>query len=290
MIPEIAERIEQPGQTRADPFAMPEQCPVCSTAIIRDGAYHRCPAGLACEAQLVGHITHFASRDALDIDGLGEETARQLVERGLVRSWPISIHSPRMSSQQWKASVTPQRATWCRPSTAPASRRLQRFLYALGIRHIGGRMAAVLARTFGSLDALIETDREADREALERIPEIGPEIAASVIAFFENEDNLEVIEKMRTAGLEIEEAPAREPAQAQDDQTLSGKAFVFTGELEHYARREAQSAVEARGGRATSDVSSATDYVVIGDSPGRKAERAKDSASRHLTKPNSSGC
>ncbi|MFW6257895.1 MAG: NAD-dependent DNA ligase LigA [Halochromatium sp.] len=272
VIPEIAERVEQPGQTRAEPFTMPEQCPVCSTEIIRNGAYHRCPAGLACEAQLVGHITHFASRDALDIDGLGEETARQLVERGLVHDladlYPLA--EGELAAMEGFGDTAARNLVQAIDRARKPS--LQCFLYALGIRQVGGRMAAVLARTFGSLDALIK----ADREALERIPEIGPEIAASVIAFFDNEDNREVIEKMRTAGVEVEDAADQEADQAHDSDSLSGKTFVFTGELEHYSRREAQSAVEARGGRATSDVSSATDYVVKGKDPGSKAERAQD--------------
>ncbi|MCF7980007.1 MAG: NAD-dependent DNA ligase LigA [Chromatiaceae bacterium] len=272
VIPEIAERIEQPGQTRAPSFAMPEHCPVCSTEIIRDGAYHRCPAGLACEAQLVGQITHYASRDALDIDGLGEETARQLVERGLVHDLADLY---RLETQDLEAMEGfGETAARNLVQAIDRARRpsLQRFVYALGIRHIGARMATVLTRRFGSLDALLK----ADRTALERIPEVGPEIAAAVVAFFDNADNRQVLEKLRDAGVEVEDVSEQEPAQADDSHRLSGKTFVFTGELAHYSRREAQSAVEARGGRATSDVSSATDYLVRGKDPGSKAERAQD--------------
>lgn len=269
VIPEIAERVEQDAGTRAEPFAMPEQCPVCNTEIIREGAYHRCPAGLACEAQLIGHITHYASRDALDIDGLGEETARQLVERGLVRDLAdlYQLHEADLAAMEGFGETAARKLVQAIDGSRKPS--LQRFLYALGIRHIGRRMAAVLSGSFHQLDALLE----AGRDALERIPEIGPETAEAVAAFFESEDNRQVIEKMRDAGVEVaqEHASGKEPAQ-----TLSGKSFVFTGELERYRRREAQSAIEARGGRATSDVSSATDYVVIGESPGSKAERAKE--------------
>ena len=272
VIPEIAERIEQPGQTRAPPFAMPEQCPVCNTEIIRDGAYHRCPAGLACEAQLVGQITHFASRDALDIDGLGEETARQLVEHRLVHDLAdlYRLNEAELAAMEGFGETSARNLMQAIDRARKPS--LQRFVYGLGIRHIGGRMAAILARTFGSLDALLE----ADRAALERIPEIGPETAAAVVAFFDNKDNRQVLEKMRGGGVEVEDAADQEADQAHDSDSLSGKTFVFTGELKHYSRREAQSAVEARGGRATSDVSSATDYLVKGKDPGSKAERAQD--------------
>jgi DNA ligase (NAD+) len=272
VIPEIAERVGPSGQQRSAPFAMPEQCPVCDTEIVREGAYHRCPAGLACEAQLIGRVGHYASRDALDIDGLGEETARQLVERGLVRDLADLYHLREQELAVLEGFGETAARNLVRAIERARRPALQRFLYALGIRHVGARLADVLAKAFGDLDALLA----AERGTLAHIPEIGPETAQAVAAFFENEDNRRVLEKMRAAGVEVQ--PGSDGDAGAQAQTLAGKTFVFTGELEHFTRREAQSAVEARGGRATSDVSSATDYLVAGENPGSKAERAADQA------------
>ncbi len=142
VIPEIAERVDTPGGSRAEPFAMPDACPVCGTAIVREGAYHRCPGGLACSAQLIGHITHYAARDALDIDGLGEETARALVDRGLVHDladlYGLAVDDietlpgfAETSARKLVAAIDDAREPG-----------LTRFLYGLGIRHVGRRIAA----------------------------------------------------------------------------------------------------------------------------------------------------
>ena len=144
---------------------------------------------------------------------------------------------------------------------------LDRFLYALGIRHVGRRVAGSIARACGSLEAVADAD--ADR--LEHIPEIGPEIARSVAGFFAAEDNRRVLARMRKAGVDVQPADTGEHSEA-----LAGKTFVFTGSLSGYTRDEAQAAVEARGARATSSVSSETDYLVVGADPGSKRERAEE--------------
>jgi DNA ligase (NAD+) len=267
VIPEIAERIPQPGKKRAPEFEMPDHCPVCGTEIVREGAHHLCPAGLSCSAQLIGHITHFAARDALDIAGLGEETARQLVERDLVEDLADLYRlSPEdlagLDGFAAKSAANLHEAI--RQSRRPP---LERFLYALGIRHVGRRIAGVLADAFGKLDSI----HEADREDLEEVPEIGPEIAAAVSSFFASDRNRDVLAKMREAGLQVREA-AQGGAAAK---TLAGKTFVFTGRLEHYTRDEAKAAVEDRGGRATSSVSGETDFLVVGEDPGSKRDEAE---------------
>jgi DNA ligase (NAD+) len=266
VIPEIAERIPQPGEARAEPFAMPAHCPVCGTEVVREGAYYLCPAGLSCSAQLIGHIKHYAARDALDIAGLGEETARQLVARGLVGDL-ADLYL--LSKEQLAAleGFAEKSATKLHQALRDAREPpLDRFLYALGIRHVGRRIARVLAGAFGRLEAI----REAGVEELDAVAEIGPEIAASVAAFFASERNRAVLARMREAGVRVQAM-----AQAVQPRTLEGKTFVFTGRLEHYTRDEAKAAVEARGGRATSSVSGETDYVVTGESPGSKRDQAE---------------
>jgi len=146
------------------------------------------------------------------------------------------------------------------------SPRLDRFLYALGIRHVGERVARVLAQRYRSLDAL----KKADRDDLEKTEEIGPEIARSVAQFFGEKENEQVLERLENAGVKIKEMPSE-----KKQLPLEGKNFVFTGTLENYTREEAQARVEALGGRATSSVSSETDYVVAGRDPGSKLDQAK---------------
>jgi DNA ligase (NAD+) len=146
------------------------------------------------------------------------------------------------------------------------SPRFDRFLYALGIPHIGGRMAQVLAREFGSLENL----RKAKRSEVEKIPEVGPEIAESVVDFFSRQENKEVLIELEDAGVKTKSMPKKE-----GEMPLEGKTFVFTGSLEHYTREEAQKKVEELGGRATSSVSGETDFLVAGKDPGSKLDEAK---------------
>jgi len=266
VIPEIAERIPQPGTQRAPQFAMPQRCPVCGTAVAREGAYYLCPAGLSCSAQLIGHIKHYASRDALDIDGLGEETARQLVARGMVANLAdlYRLSGKDLATLDGFAEKSAEKLH----KAIQNSRKppLERFLYGLGIRHVGRRSARVLADAFGDMDAL----SKATSEELERIPEVGPEIADSVAAFFASDRNQEVLSGMAEAGVAAQRGKRRSRAK-----TFAGKTFVFTGRLEHFTRDEAKAAVEARGGRATSSVSGETDYLVAGEAPGSKRDAAE---------------
>jgi DNA ligase (NAD+) len=266
VIPEIAGRVEEQPRVRGKPFSMPSSCPVCGTAVVREGAYATCPAGLSCPAQLVGRLVHYASRDALDIATLGEKNVRQLVERGLVSDLAdlydlreeqlrglegFAERSARKLHQAIMASKTP---------------RLERFLYALGIARVGEHVARVLARHFGSLEAL----QRADRDALESVPEIGPEIAAAVYDFFQDRANRKTLERLRAAGVKPEGGRA-----SGGDGPLRGLTFVFTGELERHTREEAAATVESLGGRAASSVSGNTDYVVAGPGAGSKLEEAR---------------
>ncbi|MCW8126535.1 NAD-dependent DNA ligase LigA [Microbulbifer halophilus] len=266
VIPEIAERIKRPGRKRGDRFEMPGQCPVCDAAITREGAYHIYSAGLACPAQLRGRIRHFASREAMDIDHLGEDAADQLVTRGLVENL-ADLYQLKKNDLESLEGYAEKSAGKLHDAIQDAkSARLDRFLYALGIAHVGHRVARQLAGEFGTLDRLMK----ADRERLQKIPDIGAEIAAATADFFADKDNRRILQRLHRAGLEIGEMPAR------DSQPLKGKTFVFSGALHDFTRSEAREQVEALGGRATSSISGETDYLVLGDSPGSKRDEAEE--------------
>jgi DNA ligase (NAD+) len=276
VIPEVVERIKQPGKKRSGKFRMPETCPACGAEVLRQGAYYFCPAGVSCPPQLVGHVIHFASQEAMDIDGLGEETARALVRREMVRDL-ADLYDLSVEDLESLEGFAEKSARKLHEAIQAAKRpRLDRFLYALGIRHVGRRVARVLANELGSLDKL----READAERLQRIPEIGPEIAQSVERFFGEPDTRQTLSHFKQAGVEVQEMP-----RGARKQPLAGKTFVFTGDLEHFTRDQAKERVEALGGRAASSVSSKTDYVVVGERPGSKLDEAKNHHVEILDEP-----
>jgi len=266
VIPEVAERVPQPGVERGPEFEMPDKCPSCGTEVVKEGAYVICPAGIACPAQLKGHLTHYGAREAMDIDGLGEKTAQQLVERGMVGDladlYDLSEDDLRTLEGFAKTSAH-NLYTAVHETTSPP---LDRFIYALGIRHVGARTARLIARELGTLDALAA----ADVERLRAIPDIGPEVAQSVADFFDTERNRKVLNRIREAGVKPKDVATPEAT------PLEGKTFVFTGALEGFTREEAERKVERLGGRATSSVSSNTDYVVAGSDPGQKLDEARE--------------
>ena len=266
VIPEVVERVEEPGRKREKEFTMPKKCPACGSDITREGAYHFCPAGLSCPPQLIGRIVHYASREALNIEGLSEKTAQQLVDRDLVKDI-ADLYQLSIDDLLGLEGFAHKSATQLHDAIQATEKlRLDRFVYGLGIRHVGVHIAQVLARNFRSLDDL----QRASRSQLQRISEIGPEVAASVAEFFREEENQKVLKRLFDAGLEIGEMPER-----KGKLPLEGKTFVFTGSLEKYTRSEAEQAVEALGGKAASSVSSNTDFVVVGEEPGSKLDEAK---------------
>jgi DNA ligase (NAD+) len=265
VIPEIAERVKSKGKKRDKPFEMPGKCPVCNTKVVREGAYILCPAGLSCEARLKGSLSHFASRNAMNIDNLGEKVIAQLVDKQLIKNIPdLYVLKPsdieKLDGFAKKSSEKLYEAI--QNSKKPD---LHQFIYALGIRHVGRHVARVLAKHYGSLEKL----SRASKEDLDNINEIGPEIAESVAHFFDNDDNTDMIGKLKKAGLKIKEQKS-----SQSDK-LKGKTFVITGELDAFTRDEAKEKIESLGGRATSSVSDNTDYLVVGEGPGSKLEEAK---------------
>ncbi len=266
VIPEIDSRVKEPGKKRKQPFSMPRHCPVCGSQVVKEGAYTLCPAGLSCRAQLKGRLQHYASRPAMNIDTLGEKVAQQLVERGMVRSLPdlYELSAEDIESLEGFAEKSAQKLYDAiqKNKTLP----FDRFLYALGIRHVGQHMAQVLARRFADIDSL----SEASFDDLIAVNEVGPEIAESVTHFFRKEENRKILSRFREAGLKVE------PVSAPENRSLEGKTFVFTGALSGYTRKQAERTVEMRGARASSSVSSNTDYVVAGEDPGQKLQDAKD--------------
>ncbi len=271
VIPEVVGRAEDddtPDEERAEPFEMPNECPVCGGEVVREGPNHFCNNGLACPAQLKRHVEHFASRDGMDIEGLGEETVKQLVDREMVRDL-ADLYVLDLDDFEALDGFAEKSARKLHESIQGSKDMpVDRFVYALGIRHVGSHVATLIAREFGDFGSI----RSATTEQLLGIKGIGEEIADSVVEFFSEEHNQDVLDEMFEEGVEPE------PLERQDDGDLplEGKKFVFTGSMEHYTRKEAANAVESRGGRKTSSVSGNTDYVVVGDNPGSKYNKAQE--------------
>lgn len=267
VIPEVVQVLHERRPKNAVEWQMPTQCPVCGSEVIRlgDEVAHRCSGGLFCPAQRVGAVLHFASRKAMDIRGLGEKLAQQLVDVGLLQRVSDLYHlSPealanleRMgsrSAEKLQAEIEASRQT-----------TLPRFLYALGIPQVGETTALALAEHFGSLEALMQ----ADEETLTQVRDVGPVVAHAVVHFFAQPHNQEVIGELLAAGIHW---PAPTPKTAGN---LSGKQFVLTGTLQGWSRDEAKQEIERRGGRVVSAVSAKTDYLVCGEKPGSKLNQAE---------------
>ena len=267
VIPAIAERVPVAGERRQEPFVMPEQCPVCGSAVAREGAYFYCTGQTVCVAQLKGAIEHFASKHALNIEGLGKKTVAQLVEQGFVQDL-ADLYALTKDQLLTLEGFAERSASLLLASIERSkSATLDRFLMGLGIRQVGQHIARVLAKQFGSLPRLLEVTEEELRE----VREIGPEISASLASFFQEERNRQVIARLLERGLTI----ATQDLSTSGSQALSGHTFVFTGGLEHYSRDQAKELVERHGGSVSSSVSKKTSYVVAGTDPGSKLDQAR---------------
>lgn len=265
VIPEVMERIPEPDRHRQSPFKMPRHCPACGATVFREGAYFFCSGKLNCPPQIHGGIIHYAARDAMDIDGLGKKTAQDMVRKGLVHNISDLYYVTVDQILRLDGFARKSASQLFEAIQATKNPVLDRFLYALGIRHVGQRVARILAQAFGRLEALQKTSRD----DLTAIPDIGPEIAQSVVRFFKEKENQNVIEGLSRAGVRIQAAPGEAKTLP-----LEGKRFVFTGRLERYTRKEAADRVAQMGGRVVSNVSRETDYVVTGEAPGSKYDRA----------------
>ncbi|MBI1797850.1 MAG: NAD-dependent DNA ligase LigA [Candidatus Eisenbacteria bacterium] len=266
VIPEVVEVIRDRRPRDTHPFQMPRRCPVCGARVDRVGAYHLCTNGLACPAQLQAHIGHFVSRGAMDIVGLGDKTVRQLMDAGLLkdladvyRITPIDLAGlegfAEKSIENLMAAIDASK----RP-------RLDRFLYALGVEHVGATVARLLGDHFGGVAPLLD----ASEEDLQAIHGIGPEVAESVRRFFSSARNRRVLERLRAAGVRpvVEKRP-------KGAQPLAGETVVFTGTLERMSRPEAQRKAENAGGRIATGMSRKVTLVVAGPGAGSKLDEAK---------------
>ena len=266
VIPEVVEVVKSLRTGLEKPFVMPETCPECGSRVVRvEGeAAHRC-IGMACPAQLREHIAHFASRGALDIEGLGEKMVTQLVQTGLVKD-PADIFLLTGEQLLTLERMADKSASNLLGAIENAKHPpLDRLIYALGIRHVGEQTAKRLALAFGSLDALAA----ATPEELRAIRDIGPEVAESIAGFFHEPANLRVVEKLLRAGVVPGEVDRPRSA------PLSGKSFVFTGTLQRLGRNEAKKLVESLGGSVTASLTKGTDYLVAGEAAGSKLEKAR---------------
>jgi len=273
VIPQVIERIEEEGRDRSAPWQMPPSCPSCGTPLVERGPFTVCENGFGCPAQRVGRLQHFASRDALDIAGLGAENSALLVASGLVGSLPDLFALSKEALLAVKRTLADGSERGFADKSADnllaAIERaretdLSRFLYGLGIPEVGAKVATDLARAFGTLANL----RAADQAALQAVPGIGPRMAAQVVAFFAEPRNADVLDAL------VERMRLREEA-APRGTTLAGLKFVFTGTLPTLSRAAAKELVERNGGRVVGSVSKATDYVVAGEDAGSKLEEAK---------------
>ena len=268
VIPKVL-RVVPGGKRRGPKFVMPSKCPVCGSPLVRDPemAAVRCE-NLFCPAQVRRRIVHFASRGALDIEGLGWKTVDWLADAGLVED-PADLYHLRAEDLvklpgMGEKSAANLLAGIERSKSAP----LDRLLVAIGIRHVGARIAQILAEHFGSLDAL----EKADEEALLEIDAIGPEIASSVVSFFSSKVGKTFVQKLRHAGVNPE---SKAPRRAASTGPFVGKTFVLTGTLEELTREDAARLIQEAGGKVTSSVSSKTDAVVAGSDPGSKVDKAR---------------
>jgi DNA ligase (NAD+) len=267
VIPEIVEVLKERRTGEEKAFEMPVRCPVCGSAVVRlaEEVVPRC-VGLSCAAMLKESIVHFASKRGMDIEGLGDRTVDQLLERGVVKD--IGDLYFLTKDDLLKLDRLADKSASNLIAAIDRSKRttLPRFLYALGIRHVGEHVANVLAREYADWHTL----GRATYEELQGVYEIGPRIAQSIVAFFQDAGNQRVLEKLHRGGV-LATAPVR-PA---TDHALRGKTLVFTGELQAYTRAEAKRLVEARGGRVTGSVSRSTSYVVAGAEAGSKLDQAR---------------
>ncbi|MCF4150830.1 NAD-dependent DNA ligase LigA [Dethiosulfovibrio sp. F2B] len=268
IIPEIVSVDSEARNGTEIPFEMPRNCPICGSEAVRlpDESAWRCP-NKSCPAQMNEELRHFASRGCMDIRGLGERVASLLVSSGFVRDladlYDLKeeqiISLDRMGPKSASNLISAIRGSKDRPLAA--------LLAGLGIRHVGKGVAELLVERYGSMEAL----RRADSEELGSVEGIGPAIAASLKAFFSDEENIRTLDRLMDHGVRMEE---RRPETSPDWKPLSGMTFVFTGELKRASRSEAQKLVKSMGGKATSSVSGKTGYVVAGESPGSKLDKA----------------
>ena len=266
VIPEIVKTVGPSERDNESPYRIPDTCPECGSETMRlEGeAAHRC-INLDCPAQIRENIRHFVSRGGMDIDGLGEKLIAQMSERGIISNpadlYYLTEENLTVLERMGDVSVRNLLLSLEKSKTPP----LEKFIFALGIRHTGEHISKVLAGRFGTLNDIMS----ASEETLLSINEIGPEIAGSITTFFREPSNLQIMERLNKAGVKPIEGHVASGG-------LSGKTFVLTGTLKTFSRHRAKELIESHGGKVSSSVTKTTDYVVGGESPGSKLDKARN--------------
>ncbi len=268
VIPEVVKTVIGPGGARGEPVQVPERCPVCKSDILRiEGEpVVRCSSGLYCPAQRKGAIKHFASRAAMDVEGLGDKLVDQLVEQGLITCVKDLYHLKKEQLVALERMGEKSAENLLAALEESKKTTFARFIYALGIREVGKATATALAEHFQDLDSLMQTDSE----RLQEVPDIGPVTAQNITTFFNQEHNREVIMELRKVGIVWKKKTE------SVKQHLAGKIYVFTGRLEKYSRTQAASRLKALGAKVTGNVSKKTTAVIAGDDPGANLTKARE--------------
>jgi len=271
VIPEVVGRVPGPRAGYVPNFRMPRACPVCGSRVSREkgGIDHRCSGGLFCAAQRKQALLHFAGRRAMDIEGLGDRLVDQLVDGGLIRTLPelYTLGLAKLSALERMADKSA--ANLLAGLAKSKTTTLARFLYALGIRHVGETTAKDLARHFGGIDRLMD----ATVEQLLEVNDVGPVVAQSLRTFFDQPHNREVVEQLRAAGISW---PEHDGTASTEPLPLAGQTFVLTGTLPVLTRDEAKALIEAAGGKVAGSVSKKTHFVVAGEDAGNKLDKARE--------------
>jgi DNA ligase (NAD+) len=265
VIPEVVQVITSKRKGMEKKFRMPPKCPVCGAEVMKEEVICRC-IGLDCPAQLKGRIKHFASKRAMDIDGLGVKLINQLVDKGLIKDVADIYYIKKEELIELERMADKSAQNIINAIEKSKMKPLSKFLYALGIRHVGETTADDLSFHFPRLEGFFHLSEE----NLMEVEGIGPEVAASVHHFFRDKKNKESIERLKKVGVTVIEPDMKEKGK------LAGKTFVFTGVLKEFGRDEVRNLVESLGGMTASSVSKKVDFVVVGEDPGSKADKARE--------------
>jgi len=276
IIPQVVEAIKSKRKGRERKFSMPGKCPVCGSEVkeVKGEVALRCE-NLACAAQLKERVKHFASRQAMDIEGMGDAIAAQLVDRGMIKDYGDIYYLKRADLAGLERMAEKSASNLIDAIEKSKRNTLNRLVFGLGIRHVGIRAAWILSARFGSIDKIAS----AEIEGFEAINEIGPVMAESIYNFFRTKENKKVIEKLKKAEVNVKgrahPAPQGYGAGSAERKALEGKTFVVTGALENFSRQDAEELIRQNGGNASSSVSKKTDFLVTGKDPGFKYDKAK---------------
>lgn len=280
VIPKVLEVVKEKRSRDSKPYEVPERCPVCSTKLEKpeDEVYYYCP-NYNCPAQVQGRIEHFVHRNAMEIEGLGESIIEIFLQKGLLKNYSdiYDLKDYRDEMIGIERFGTKSVDNLLAAIEKSKEKPFDKVLFALGIRHIGERTAKLLASHFGNIDELMK----ADVEEIISVREIGPKIAESVVKFFKDKHNLQLVNKLKLSGLSFSAEKKKAPLRINDN--VNDKTFVLTGTLENYKRDDAQKLIEDLGGRVSGSVSKKTNYVLAGSDAGSKLDKAKQLGVKVLT-------